>query len=70
MPFIQRQRKPPPRLSITCKLPEVLVASLKQYAEFLDSTQEHVITEALRLVFSRDKEFQAWLANAPSRGQS
>jgi predicted transcriptional regulator len=70
MPLIRRQPKPPPRTAITCKLPDDLVASLRQYAEFLDSTQEHVIAEALRVVFSRDKEFQAWQTASQSRSQS
>ena len=66
MPFIPRQVKPPSRLAITCKLPEETATLLKGYAEFLDSTQEYVVTETLRIAFRRDKEFQAWLATAPS----
>ena len=62
MPFIPRQVKPPARLAITCKLPEETATLLKRYAEFLDSTQEYVVTETLRTAFRRDKEFQAWLA--------
>jgi hypothetical protein len=62
MPFIPRQVKPPARLAITCKVPEETAIALKHYAEFLDSTQEYVIVETLRLAFRRDKEFQAWLA--------
>jgi predicted transcriptional regulator len=62
MPFIPRQVKPPARLAITCKVPEETARMLKHYAEFLDSTQEYVIVETLRLAFRRDKEFQAWLA--------
>jgi hypothetical protein len=63
MPFIPRQVKLPARVAITCKVPEAVAALLKHYAEFLESTQEHVIVETLRLAFRRDKEFQAWLAN-------
>jgi hypothetical protein len=62
MPFIPRQVKPPARLAITCKVPEETATLLKRYAEFLDSTQEYVIVETLRLAFRRDKEFQVWLA--------
>ena len=62
MPFIPRQVKPPARLALTCKVPQQLATLLKQYAEFLDSSQEYVVTETLRLAFRRDKEFQAWLA--------
>ena len=62
MPFIPRQVKPPARLAITCKVPQELATLLKHYAEFLDSSQEYVVTETLRVAFRRDKEFQAWLA--------
>jgi hypothetical protein len=66
MPFIPRQVKPPARVPITCKVPEETATLLKRYAQFLDSTQEHVIVETLRLAFRRDKEFQEWLtANHP-----
>ena len=62
MPFIPRQVRPPARLAITCKVPQELATLLKHYAEFLDSSQEYVVTETLRVAFRRDKEFQAWLA--------
>jgi hypothetical protein len=65
MPFIPRQVKPPARVAVTYKVPVDLAALLKQYAEFLDSTQEYVVVETLRLAFHRDREFQTWLAATP-----
>lgn len=62
MSFIPRQVKPLARIAITCKVPEEMATLLKQYAEFLDSTQEYVVTETLRVAFRRDKEFHTWLA--------
>ena len=62
MAFIPRQVKAPARIAITCKLPEELATLLKHYAAFLESSQEHVVVETLRVAFRRDKEFQAWLA--------
>ena len=62
MPFIPRQVKPPARVALTCKVPEAVAALLKHYAEFLDSTQEYVVVETLRVAFRRDKGFQTWLA--------
>ena len=67
MPFIPRQVKPPARTPLTCKLTVDMAALVKRYAEFIDSTQEYVVTEALRRVFDRDKEFQVWLAATHSR---
>lgn len=66
MPFIPRQVKPPARQAITCKLPAATATLLKRYAEFLESTQEYVVTETLQVAFRRDKEFQAWLATLPA----
>jgi hypothetical protein len=62
MPLIPRQVKPPARIAITCKVPEAVAALLKHYAAFLESSQEHVVTETLRLAFRRDRAFQTWLA--------
>jgi hypothetical protein len=64
MPFIPRQVKPPARIALTCKVPQAIATLLKCYAEFLDSSQEHVVTETLRVAFRRDREFQAWLSTA------
>jgi len=61
MPFIPRQVKPPTRIAVTCKLPQSVATVLKCYAEFLDSSQEYVVTETLQLAFRKDREFQAWL---------
>jgi hypothetical protein len=61
MPFIPRQVKPPARTAVTCKLPQHVATLLKGYAEFLDSSQEYVVTETLLLAFRRDRDFQAWL---------
>jgi hypothetical protein len=62
MAFIPRQAKPPARVPINCKVPEEIASLLKQYAAFLESSQEHIVSETLRVAFRRDKEFQAWLA--------
>ena len=61
MPFIPRQVKQPTRIAITCKLPQQVATLLKCYAEFLDSSQEYVVTETLQLAFLKDREFQTWL---------
>lgn len=66
MPLIPRQVKAPPRVAITCKVPEETATLLKRYAQFLDSTQEYVVNETLCLAFRRDREFQVWLASTPT----
>jgi predicted transcriptional regulator len=49
------------REAITVKLDKSVVDQLKHYAAFIDSTQEHVVNEALALTFRKDKDFQDWL---------
>jgi predicted transcriptional regulator len=49
------------REAVTIKLEKSVIEQLKLYATFIDSTQEHVVNEALALTFRKDKEFQDWL---------
>lgn len=67
MPLIQSQVKRN-REAVTVKLDKSVIDQLKLYAEFIDSTQEHVVNEALALTFRRDKEFQDWLTSKEARG--
>lgn len=49
------------REAVTVKLEKNVIEQLKLYATFIDSTQEHVVNEALVLTFRKDKDFQDWL---------
>ena len=49
------------REAVTVKLDKSVIDHLKLYAVFIDSTQEHVVNEALALTFRKDKDFQDWL---------
>ena len=60
MPLIASQPKRI-REAVTVKLDKAVIDQLKLYASFIDSTQEHVVNEALALTFRRDKEFQDWI---------
>ena len=60
MPLIQSERKKN-REAVTIKLDRTVIEQLKLYAEFIESTQEHVANEALKLTFRKDKDFQLWL---------
>lgn len=66
MPLIPKQVKHT-REALTVKLERELLAELRFYAEFIDSTQEYVVNEALARTFRRDKEFQAWLEKKGAR---
>jgi hypothetical protein len=59
MPYIPRPVKHD-RQTLNIRLDREQSETLKQYAEFLSSTRDYVIDRALRMVFSRDKEFMLW----------
>ncbi len=68
MPLIQAQEKKV-REAVTVKLEKSTVEQLRLYAEFIDSTQEHVVNEALSFTFRKDKEFQDWLESREGRAR-
>jgi hypothetical protein len=43
--------------------------NLVKYAEFLDCSPSYVVTEALKLVYHKDKEFQSWLSGQHTSNQ-
>jgi predicted transcriptional regulator len=49
-------------------LDEELKTKLDKYAEFLDSTESYVVSEALKLVFNKDAEFKEWLDHQTANG--
>ena len=66
MALIQAQIKKV-REAVTVKLDKSVIEQLKFYASFIDSTQEHVVNEALALTFRNDKDFHHSLE---TRGQA
>ena len=61
MSIIKKPAAPPRIITIEIQLEEPLLTTLKAYCEFIDSTPDHVIATALRLVFKKDYEFKRWL---------
>lgn len=43
------------------KLERRTIELIRRYAEFIGSPQEHVVNQALRYLFRKDKEFKTWL---------
>jgi hypothetical protein len=41
-------------------MPEDVIVSLHEYARFLGSSLDHVVIEALKLVFKKDADFKTW----------
>ncbi|MGB8323195.1 MAG: hypothetical protein WCE52_09555, partial [Candidatus Acidiferrum sp.] len=47
---------------VQLRLDDETKSKLAKYAEFLDCSPSYVVTEALKLVYHKDKEFQSWLS--------
>jgi hypothetical protein len=60
MPLINRPPASMPKKAVTIRMPEDIIDSLHEYARFLGSSLDHIVIEALKLVFKRDQEFKAW----------
>jgi hypothetical protein len=50
----------PKNVKLQLRVSEHVKVRLAQYAEFLKCTDSYVVSEALQLVFGRDKEFKEW----------
>ena len=59
--FIPKQPKQV-RERIEAKLDERLVQRLEQYCRYLESDRDYVLTQALELIFRKDKGFTEWLS--------
>jgi len=63
MAVLKAPPKQPKTTVVQLRLDEEAKLRLAKYAEFLDCSPSYVVTEALKLVCSKDKEFQSWLAD-------
>src|SRR5262249_25692280 len=50
------------RKAVTVRMPEPVANTLHEYAIFLGSSLDHIVVEALKLIFKKDAEFKAWQA--------
>ena len=44
------------------RLEEEVRLNLNRYAEFLDANPSYVVSEVLKLLYRKDREFQSWLS--------
>jgi len=68
MAIIKAPPKQPKTVTIQARVEESIKSQLDSYAKFIDSSTSYVITEALKLLFKRDDEFKAWLAQHTNVG--
>src|SRR5947207_1553335 len=65
MPLIVAQPLAPEKDTLSLRLDQALHHQLKTYAEFIASSKDYVISQALHRLFRHDKDFAAWLAARP-----
>jgi hypothetical protein len=62
MALLKAPPKQPKTTVVQLRLDEEARSTLTKYAEYLECSPSHVVTEALKLVNCKDKDFQAWLS--------
>jgi predicted transcriptional regulator len=62
MPVLKAPPKQPKTTVVQLRLDDEARMKLTRYAEFLACSPSYVVSEALKLICSKDKEFQSWLA--------
>jgi hypothetical protein len=63
MAVLKAPPKQPKTTVVQLRLDDEAKMKLSQYAEFLGCSPSYVVTEALKLVYHKDKEFQCWLSD-------
>ena len=63
MPVLKAPPKQPKTTVVQLRLDDEARIRLTKYAEFLDGSPSYVVSEALKLVCNKDKDYQSWLAS-------
>ena len=61
MAILKSPLKPPKNETLQIRVDEEIKSKLEKYAEFIDSSESYVVSEALKLLFRKDDEFKTWL---------
>jgi hypothetical protein len=61
VPILKAPPKQAKTTVVQLRLDDEARERLTKYAEFLNCSPSYVVTEALKLVCNKDKEFQSWL---------
>ena len=68
MSLLKAPPKQPKNATLQLRVDEDLKTKLDRYAEFIGSSESYVVSEALKLVFRKDTEFEAWLEQRNNNG--
>jgi len=63
MSFLKAPSRQPKTTTLQVRLEENVRLNLDRYAEFIDANPSYIVSEMLRLLYRKDKEFQSWLAS-------
>ena len=63
MALLKAPSKQPKTTMLQVRLEEDVRLNLDRYAEFLDANPSYVVSEVLKLLYRKDREFQAWLSD-------
>ena len=61
MPILKSPPKVAKNETLQLRVEEEIKLKLRRYAEFLNSSESYVVSEALKLLFRKDSEFRDWL---------
>ncbi len=61
MAILKSPPKPPKNETLQIRVEVEVRCKLGRYAEFINSSESYVVSEALKLFFRKDDEFKAWL---------
>lgn len=67
MPILREQPKQAKNALIQVRVEEEIKIELNQYAQFIRSTESWVVSEALRFLFKKDREFANWKSDHNSQ---
>ena len=68
MAILKAALKPSKNETLQLRVEEAIKSKLAKYAEFIDSSESYVVSEALKLVFRKDDEFKCWLEDQDHNG--
>jgi predicted transcriptional regulator len=69
MAILKSPPKPPKNETLQIRVEEEVRSKLAKYAEFIDSSESYVVSEALKLVFRKDVDFKVWLDEHIQNGE-
>jgi hypothetical protein len=65
MPLLKAPPQQRKNVTLQVRIDEDLRGSLIEYRDFLGSSESYVVSEALKLIFEKDRDFKVWRNKRP-----